>query len=313
MKSSRPGSAHWRSSKTRTAGSRWRSARRTSARRRTARRASERRVAASRAGRAGRARSSAARSRRARTPASVAAIRSRVVASSSVSARPARRRTISPSAQNVMPSPIRRRAALVPVDRLEDAVDVLQELPGEAALADAGLAGDGQRGAPALARRGMEEVLEQAQLVVAAHERASRPSDRPWPPRLATTRRARQAGTGAVLPLSTCSPAASKTMARAGRSLGRLADEDRAGRRDGLQPAGGVDEVAGDHPWPVAPRVTAASPVRTPGAGLEAAAVGAAVRGRAPRRPGRAPPGRPAPRRPRGRPACPRRPSRRRR
>ena len=36
---------------------------------------------------------------------SVAAIRSRVVASSSSSVRPARRRTISPSAQNVTPSP----------------------------------------------------------------------------------------------------------------------------------------------------------------------------------------------------------------
>ncbi len=45
----------------------------------------------------------------------------------------------------------RGRAALVPVDGLGHAVDVLEELPGEPALADAGLARDRQQPHPALA------------------------------------------------------------------------------------------------------------------------------------------------------------------
>ena len=66
--------------------------------------------------------------------------RSRVVASSSVSRRPQRPRTISPSAQKRDPLAVGRRAAVVPLDGLDEAVDVLEELPGQAALADAGRA-----------------------------------------------------------------------------------------------------------------------------------------------------------------------------
>ena len=65
----------------------------------------------------------------------------------------------------------RRGPALVPVDVLADPVDVLEELPGEPALADAALAGDGQEAHAPLARGGVQEVLEQAQLVVATDER----------------------------------------------------------------------------------------------------------------------------------------------
>ena len=89
----------------------------------------------------------------------------------------------------------------------------------------AGPVTDTSRGAP-LARRGVEQVLEQAELLVAADERRLERSARPRPPRSATTRSARQAGTGASLPLSACSPAGSKAIGRAGRALGRLADED---------------------------------------------------------------------------------------
>ena len=92
----------------------------------------------------------------------------------------------------------------------------------------------------------MEEVLEQAQLVVAADERRLERLERFRPPRSATTRRARQAGTGAALPLSACSPAASKAIARdAARSVASPTRTVPGGRR--LEPAGGVDEVAGDH------------------------------------------------------------------
>ena len=107
-----------------------------------------------------------------------------------------------------------RRAALVPVDGLDDAVDVLQELPGEAALADAGRPGDRHEPRAALAGGRVEQVLEQPQLVVAADERrleavarvrGRRARRRPEP-------RATPA-TGAALPLRTCSPAGSKAIA----------------------------------------------------------------------------------------------------
>ena len=66
-----------------------------------------------------------------------AAIRSRVVASSSAFGEPG------PAAHHLAKGPerdslaVRRRATAVPVDRLDDAVDVLLELPRQAALADA--------------------------------------------------------------------------------------------------------------------------------------------------------------------------------
>ena len=66
-----------------------------------------------------------------------------------------------------------RRAALVPVVELRSGqpVEVLLELPHEPALADAGLAGDGHHAQLSFAFRGVNLVLEQAQLLVAAHER----------------------------------------------------------------------------------------------------------------------------------------------
>ena len=94
---------------------------------------------------------------------------------------------------------------------------------------------------------GVEQVLEQPQLVVAPTNGASSRSSRPRPPRSATTRSARHAATGAALPLRTCSPAGSNAMAPLGRALGRLAHEHGARRRHRLEPRRGVDEVARDH------------------------------------------------------------------
>ena len=74
--------------------------------------------------------------------ATVAAILARVVASSSVSSRPARRRTISPSAQKRDALAVGRAAAVVPPDRLDQAVHVLEELPRQPGLADAGRSDD---------------------------------------------------------------------------------------------------------------------------------------------------------------------------
>ena len=63
------------------------------------------------------------------------------------------------------------RAALVPVHDFGDAVDVLQELPCQPALADAALADDGDEPRPAVAGGGVVEVLDELELAVATDER----------------------------------------------------------------------------------------------------------------------------------------------
>ena len=153
----------------------------------------------------------------------------------------------------------------MPPDGLDQAVEVLEELPGEAGLADAGRADDRDEPGAPLAARGVEQVLEQPQLVVAADERrleASRCGS--GRRRSATTRRARQAGTGLALPLSACSPAclegdgrdAARWVASPTRTVPGAATD---WSRDAV-----LTRSPATMPWFVAPIVTAASPVRTP-------------------------------------------------
>src|SRR4051812_19174868 len=93
---------------------------------------------------------------------------------------------------------------------------------------------------------------------------ASSCSIRPEPPRRATTRSARYAGTGAALPFSTCSPAGSKAIASAAawyvvsptRTIPGWATD---WSRDAV-----LTRSPATIPWFVAPSVTAASPVSTP-------------------------------------------------
>ena len=146
------------------------------------------------------------------------------------------------------PLAVRRRPAAVPVDRGADPVDVLLELPGEPALADPGRTGDRDEARAPITAGRRDQVLEQAQLLVAADERRLGQVRAT----LAAALGRRPAGldtpaTGACLPLSACSPASSNAIAALGGPLGRLADEDgpRLGHR--LEPGRGVDEVAGDH------------------------------------------------------------------
>ena len=70
---------------------------------------------------------------------------------------------------------VREAAAAVPVDGVGEPVEVLVELPGEARLADAGDAGDRDEMRLALLGGGVEEVLDLAQLAVAADERRLEP------------------------------------------------------------------------------------------------------------------------------------------
>ena len=137
---------------------------------------------------------------------------------------------------------------------------------------------------------------------------ASRRSSRPRPRRSATTRSARHAATGATLPLRTCSPAGSKAIAPSRRLLGRLADEHAARRGDGLEPRRRVHEVAGDHAL-----VAGADRDRRLAGEHAAAGLDPRRRARGRPRPARARRGPPARRRPRARSGRPRRPSPRRR
>ena len=231
MKSSRPPSAHWRSSKRRTVVPR--SAMRSKKMRQAAKSTS--RPPGGGGSRPSRVSSAGSTQRRSSASgtysATVAAMRSRVVASSSVSAQ------AGPPADHLAERPegdalaVGRRAAAVPVDVLDEAVDVLLELPGEAALADAAGPGDRDEPRAPLAADGVEAAS------LSRRNSSSRPtnggsgmSDRPCPPRWATTRRARQAGTGAGLALEELLAGLLEGDRRRGGALRRLADEDGARR-----------------------------------------------------------------------------------
>ena len=145
------------------------------------------------------------------------------------------------------PLAVRGAAAVVPPDALKQAVDVLEELPGEPALADPGRPDDGHQPGALLARRRVEEVLELAQLLVAADERrlhrfapvaatdlGDDAQGAPRPDR----------GDLALQDLLAC--LLEYDRGRGGLER-RLADQHGSGGRDRLQARGGVDEVAGDH------------------------------------------------------------------
>ena len=132
-------------------------------------------------------------------------------------------------------------------DGLDQAVDVLEELPGEPGLADPGRPDDRHEPRPAVAARRMEQVLELAELIVPADERglerlgAIPSADLGDDPERAPGRdRDCFALEDLVLGLL------ERDRLR-GSALGRFSDEDRPGLGNRLQPAGGVHEVAGDH------------------------------------------------------------------
>ena len=142
---------------------------------------------------------------------------------------------------------IRRRASRVPVDRLDEAVDVDQELARQPTLADAARANDRDDAQTLLAARRLEEVLEQTDLLAAADER-------------------RLEGLGAVAPATLsddaqCAPRGNRRLLalelliaggfigdRSTRgTVGRLTNEHAAWLSGTLQAARSVDQIAGDH------------------------------------------------------------------
>ena len=193
----------------------------------------------------------------------------------SSSAIPARIRTISAERPERDALAVGEAAAAVPTDVVDEPVEVLLELPGEPATCRCRpIPSDRDEPRLALVRGGVEEVLEQAELAVASDERrleASRAT-------LAAVARQRpgrraRAATGSVLPLS---------LVRA-----RVLEGDRGARsrvasrrRRSTVPGQATDctreavftRSPATIPWPSAPTVTAASPVRTPARAVSPAA-----------------------------------------
>ena len=135
----------------------------------------------------------------------------------------------------------------MPVRELRDAVEVLVELPGEARLADAGDAGDGDEVRAPAALAVVEEVLDQPQLAVAADERRLEALRLQRAARAGDDAQRAPGGNEPALALQLVQPRVLVDDRGLGRAARRLADEHLAGLGDALDPRGGVDEVAGDH------------------------------------------------------------------
>ena len=206
------------------------------------------------------------------------------------------------------PFAVGRRAAVVPPDALDHPVDVLQELPGEPALADPGLAGDRDEADAALAGGGVEQVLEQAQLRIAADERRLEPIRAAQALALAHDPQRDPGGDRRLLALEDLVAGRLEGDRAGGGPMCRLADEHPAGRGDGLESRRRVDQVAGDHPLVAGAEGDRGFAGQDAGPGLDAGRERADRVDQLERRPER-----PARRRPRERPERPRRPSRRRR
>ena len=238
MKSSRPSSAHWRSSKTRTTTPC------------SATRSKKTRQAAKSDSRSGRSSASLASS-----PSSWSrrgSIQRRSVSSGTRSAsvrgqlgraRPGlvRLGDAGPAADHLGERPeadpfaVRRGAALVPVDDLGHAVHVLLELPDQPALADPALADDRDQAWTPLGARGEVEVLEHAELGSATDERRLELLDAPRPATPGHDAERTIGGHRRGLALEQLLARRLEGDRVRRRLVGRVADEDSAGRRHRLE------------------------------------------------------------------------------
>ncbi len=222
-----------------------RSARRTSARRRTIARPP--RPPRPPAAPAAQARSRRAPPRRLTCTVTASATSARVVASSSVSSSAQRARTISPNAQKLMPSPYagERPACQYMVSarpstyfRNSHARRLLPMPAGP--ISDTNL---GCFSRPVA----WKHVLQQPQLVGAAHERCLEPFTPVAAAALGHDAHRAPGAQRAVLSLERHLASGLESDGGAGRSLRRLAHEHRPGRCGRLQPARRVNQIARDH------------------------------------------------------------------
>ncbi len=136
----------------------------------------------------------------------------------------------------------------MPVDVLGQPVEVLGELPGKATLADPGRTDDADQTRPSFATGGMEQVLEQTQLVIATDEGRLECVGPVAATALRDDAKRAPGGNGCSLSLEVLLADGLVGDRRLSGPDRALPDEDRAGRGDGLQAGGRIDHVAGDHP-----------------------------------------------------------------
>jgi hypothetical protein len=136
----------------------------------------------------------------------------------------------------------------MPVDGLDHPVGVLLELPRETALADAARSDDRHEAGSGIPAGRGDEVLEHAQLFVAAgegrfwHVRPALPAPLGHDPQRPPGRH------WAALALQVLLADGFEGDGRRRGPHGPFAHDHRTGRGRGLQPRGRVDEIAGDHP-----------------------------------------------------------------
>jgi hypothetical protein len=145
------------------------------------------------------------------------------------------------------PVAVGRAPSRVPPDPLEQAVEILEELPGKARLADAGRSDDAHEPGPTLPVRRLEQALELAELLGPAHERSFQRLRAVAAAALGNDAQRPPGGNRGSLALEGLIAGRLEGDRAARRPLGRLADQHRARRRDALQPGRGVHEVPGDH------------------------------------------------------------------
>ena len=142
---------------------------------------------------------------------------------------------------------VRGRSPGMPEDRLDDPVEVLRQLPDEPALARAGHADDGHDPRASLATGCVEQVLEQAELAVAAEERRLELVAPSAAAALGDDTDRAECRHRRFLALEDLLPGRFEGDRLVGGTFGGLADQDGSGLGDRLQPRRGIDEVARDH------------------------------------------------------------------
>ena len=138
-------------------------------------------------------------------------------------------------------------AAAVPVDVVDEPVEVLVELPREPRLADPGDAhrGDEMRGA--LLGGGVEELLDESQLAVSSDERRLESGGLERPATAGCDAQCAEELRCLFLALQLVHAGVLVDDGELARAAGGVAHEHRARVGCGLDPRRGVDEIAGDH------------------------------------------------------------------
>ncbi len=191
--------------------------------------------------------------------------------------------------------------AAVPPDLLGQAVDVLEELPGQPRLADAGEADDREQPRPRPRRVAWTNSLSKRSSRSRPTKGGSRPVGRSAPPRAATTRGGPPEPHRLRFALQLVGPGVVVVDRGLGRPAGALADVDGPGLCHRLHPGRRVHQVTGDHALVGGAEVDRRLTGETPARACRPGSPHLPHRRPPPRRRVRALLGPPAPRRSRGR------------